>query len=154
MLTAKLWLEFIAQLLRIGGRSSSPFSLDDTEMLGRAIFSSGNIVSSKKKVRRTAFQPPKEKRDLSVTRTSRILRQWANEIGRRHLRRRRGVTQFYGYAEIAVYEVQAAGLTAKCSPTLSNPYHADIRFPADTAKDAQIDLARRLADRAVFVPAS
>jgi hypothetical protein len=150
MITFKLWLKFLGYVFR-SGKSTSIFSVSAPELLGREIFSRRNFNKSKR-VFPPAFQPKAGSRDVSVTRLSLCSFQWAVLIARRHSRKRH--QNLYGFANVPAKVVLEIGLEVRVSPLLENPFHADMRFPADTKKDALVDFSRRIAERATFEPAS
>jgi len=63
---------------------------------------------------------------------------------------------FWGWYVLSASDIEAAGCTVKASPVADNPCHADIVMPvpqdAEDRRDALIEYARDLADRAQFRP--
>lgn len=98
------------------------------------------------RVNRTAFAPHKTRRDASVGRSDFLLRDMLIWLGKRHAASRK--CRLHGFAKVGKSDVLTAGTALMATPTLENPFHADIQFPSGMDKSLEIDITRRLAERA------
>lgn len=100
------------------------------------------------KVNWRVFEPPAGQDEISVDRLGVVPDDKVAEIARREFD-----DKFYGWYVLTAGDVSIEGFTVRCSATHSNPYHADIVWPAGDSNDRKHfvrELALRLALRAEF----
>lgn len=159
--SCKLWVLFLQHSSSALAGLRSPMSVNDREVMGRELFS-GHLDNKKKRRLKPNVFMPKDKKGISVNRLSLAPRDLFLALARRHLykrRRRATATNFYGFAEISAGDIRNAsigGSDNRCevqgTVTAANPFHADIRLPPDTEKDARLEVARQLLEAARYEP--
>lgn len=123
--------------------------IEDSDSLGRAVFSSGDAKDARKgKIRHKIFLENEEVDCLSVDRLAHAPDEEMAEIGDRNARRRGPTRSFYGWATVTVADASEDGRSVRATPWLDNPYHADIdlNIPASVERrDIQNAHANSLA---------
>jgi hypothetical protein len=143
-----LWCSFARYCVLELVRLRWPLTIRDHESVGRELFTGQHYASTTGRVKPGAFYPPKHRRDVSVNRMTLVTWQNAVLLGRRHAEKRN--LSFHGFAELAASDVRQAQLTIEGRITAENPFHGNIYLPPDIGRDAMLDFARRLAERAKF----
>ena len=135
-------------------------SIIDDEILGREIFSKKNIRKSSSTVKVNAFLIPNVRTAISVSRLGIAPRHLIESLGKEHAIRRVPEQTFYGFGELSADALKAirlddgSDIPVRGTPTLTNPFHADIRLPKDDGDDYRLEIADCLAQIARFVPKS
>jgi hypothetical protein len=145
-LSFKLWFIFCYVALKNCFRLRRSGVVEDTESLGRALFS-GHV--KKGRIQPSAFMPKRGSRALSVNRLSHAPHEWFMELSQRDASRRaiksQKIVNFYGFATIRAQKLRGISFgdnmkfSVRGTPTFGNPLHADIVLPPDEGKD--LDLA-------------
>lgn len=123
--------------------------LQNSESLGRSVFSSGQAKRARKNIILPAiFLEAEGTESLSVDRLDHAPISEMAEIGDR-IASARGVNRrFYGWAVLTVETAIQDGRTVRATPKLDNPFHADIdlniSFSAEQ-RDKQIEHVNALA---------
>lgn len=152
MTNVKLWLKLLSQSSRrlLSGRL--PLRVADNESLGREIFYSKYIYQDGSgKTKLGAFIPKENEVDISVSQLFAGGLVAMAMIGVRHGHRRSRPCNFYGFGAMLAEEVRQI-TTVRSTPTLENPFHADIAIPSDDGTSARMNVARRLSDISKFIP--
>jgi hypothetical protein len=152
ILCCKLWTAYLILTLRSYRKLCSPGNVENTELLGRALFS--GAIDKKGRIQVSAFLPKKGVRDLSVNRVSYAPSRWFEQMSQQDARRRSIRSQqnikFYGMAIISVKELRAISLVGKKlfhvigAVTMQNPLHANIILPPFEGKDFDFMIADEL----------
>lgn len=127
-------------------RGRRPSYVEGKELLGRELFSSKVFNKTKGTIRINAFQPKSTSVPISVNRLSLVPIKSFIALGRRHARKRK--LNFYGFAEVEARIVRRIYKEVMGSPTIENPFHADILLPSDNGKDLIMDCARQVCEEA------
>lgn len=139
------WLSFLPFAIGRIIQIKSPLWVSDDEVLAREIWYSKQFKKSTNRVNRSLFEPPKNSRKVSTTRSSYISRQLLRHIIRRHEVRRK--KDCYGVAKIRALHVRGILSDVKGTPDFSNPFHADIVLPPDEGKDFVMEITVTLAEK-------
>ena len=130
-------------------------AINDEDLLGRAIFSSGQArQASRGNINFNIFFY-KDSQSLSVDRFGFCSEKELTQIQDKNaeLRSAEGNKRsFYGWAEIETKSVRKNGLTVRAIPEKNNPYHAHINLPKNIHKDERISFAKQLATFSEWKP--
>ncbi len=143
-----LWLRFAAFIVGRVLLGRYPLTVIFEENLGRELNTKSLFAATTGRVRPNAFIPPKDSKDISVTRLSIILRALAIEIANRRAATLKSSQSFYGFAVLGATDVRDVGAQVKGTPHMRNPFHADIMLPPDSERDKVREIAALLAKRA------
>ena len=139
-----------------------PSAINASENLGREERSQSAARRAHRKLARgepgharvNKFTPPRNSNELSVNRMDFAPKAELAAIARRNAEH--SGHAFWGWYTLTALEVEDGGCTARSSPLLDNPYHADIVLPvaldAEDRRDALREYAMGLAYRATFQP--
>lgn len=132
-------------------------SINDDDLLGRAIFSSRQKKQALSgHIRHDIFLEKQENHSLSVDRFGFCSEAELTDIQDKNaeLRSKTESKQrsFYGWARIAAIIARFNGRTVRSTPLENNPYHADINLPEGIDKDDQKEHAKELASNAEWAP--
>jgi len=145
MLYFKLWVAYFFLIVKNRFIHSNVKYVQDTEVLGRALFS--GHINKKGKILASAFKLKKGMpRKVSTNRLSLAPIKWFIQLSRKAARDRsvksQGDTKFYGFAKIEVNQLRQVILLGNKRFFVSgtpdvpkNPFHADIAIQPDYGKD-------------------
>ena len=133
-----------------------PESIEDTDLLGRAIFSSKEAKKANSgKIRSNVFTE-KLNKNISVDRFGFCPDKELTNIQDKNAESRsteKDRRSFYGWASLKAFDARKQNRKIKPTPLNNNPYHADIILPEDVRmRDDQILHAIKLAEKSSWKP--
>jgi hypothetical protein len=159
-LSIRLWVQFFCFVSSRLWLGKSPLFIEDKEVLGRRIYYKGHIRKDET-LRPAAFKinlKKRPKRGISLDRLSHAPINLFAELGEHNAQRHPGGS-FHGFGTLTGEKIRSIQQSVKdCqfnlvdSPTLTNPFHADVRLRLDQEPDYYMLLADELAKRAKYCP--
>ena len=130
-------------------------TINDADLLGRAIFSSGQAKRAIKGNIDFNIFFNKEIEFLSVDRFGFCSEEKLTQIQDKNAELRstkESKRAFYGWAEIEAKSIRKNGLTVQAISEKNNPYHAHINLPKNIDRDEKIGFAKQLASSSEWKP--
>lgn len=142
----ELWLRFAAFAVGALSRWRWPLTIEDADILARELYS--GHVRRNGRLEIAAFIPSERNGfGISVNRWCKAPERLYKALAFNSANRRRGIQRFKGFARFPAASLKRIDTEdslehrAFGAPALRNPFHADIRFPADRGTDYYLLIA-------------